>query len=79
MSYEQSAYLVYQGPLGLIVCTAGHHQQSTDGSSEYTNWGTHFCQRASFFASRDGFPVGIYSTFEEAMEALRWKARAKAK
>jgi hypothetical protein len=28
------------------------------------------CQRGSFIASRGGFPVGTYSTFEEAMAAL---------
>ena len=31
-----------------------------------------------FFASKDGFPIAAYNTFEEAMECLAWKARAKA-
>jgi len=31
-----------------------------------------------FFASRDGFPMGIYNTFEEAMASLAWKGRVKA-
>ena len=33
---------------------------------------------ASFVASRDGFPVGTYIAFEEAMESLVWKGRVKA-
>ena len=33
---------------------------------------------ASFFASKDGFPIGTFDTLEEAMEALAWKARPKA-
>ena len=56
MSYVQGTHLVYQGPLGLIVC-----------------------QQGSFLVSRDGFPVGTYSTLEEAKAALEWKARVKAK
>ena len=32
----------------------------------------------SYFASKDGFPLGTYSTFEEAMESLVWKGRVKA-
>lgn len=31
-----------------------------------------------FFASKDGFPIGTYKTFEEAMASLAWKGRAKA-
>jgi hypothetical protein len=31
-----------------------------------------------FFASKDGFPIGTYNTFEEAMASLAWKGRAKA-
>jgi hypothetical protein len=31
-----------------------------------------------FFASKDGFPIATYNTFEEAMACLAWKARAKA-
>ena len=48
-------HLLYQGPLGLIVC-----------------------QKASFFASKNGFPIGTYDTFEEAMAALAGKERDKA-
>jgi hypothetical protein len=33
---------------------------------------------ASFTASKDGFPIGTYDTFREAMEALAWKGRVKA-
>jgi hypothetical protein len=33
---------------------------------------------ALFFASKDGFPIGTYKTFEEAMASLAWKGRAKA-
>jgi hypothetical protein len=33
---------------------------------------------ASFFASKDGFPIGTCDTLEEAMEKLAWKARPKA-
>jgi len=28
--------------------------------------------------SKDGFPIGTYNTFEEAMESLVWKERSKA-
>lgn len=31
-----------------------------------------------FLASRDGFPIGIYNSFEEAMASLAWKGRVKA-
>jgi hypothetical protein len=48
-------HLLYQGPLGLIVC-----------------------QKASFFASKNGFPIGTYDTFEEAMAALAGKGRDKS-
>ena len=47
-------YLIYQGPLGLVVY-----------------------EGASFFASKDGFPIGAFDTLEEAMETLAWKARPK--
>jgi hypothetical protein len=33
---------------------------------------------ASFFASKDGFPIGTCGSLEEAMETLAWKARPKA-
>jgi hypothetical protein len=33
---------------------------------------------ASFVASKDGFPIGTYSTFGEALESLAWKGRTKA-
>ena len=35
------------------------------------------CDEVSFLASKDGFPVGTYKTYEEAMESLAWKGRAK--
>jgi hypothetical protein len=35
-------------------------------------------QQASFFASKNGFPIGTYGTFEEAMESLAWKGRDRA-
>jgi len=31
----------------------------------------------SFLASKDGFPIGRYNTYEEALESLEWKGRAK--
>ena len=31
-----------------------------------------------FFARKDGFPIGTYSTFEEAMASLAWKFEATA-
>jgi hypothetical protein len=49
-------HLVYEGPLGQIVC-----------------------QKPSYLATKDGFPIGTYNTFEEAMEILAWKGRTKAK
>jgi hypothetical protein len=36
------------------------------------------CQKASFFASKNGFPIGTYDTFEEAMAALAGKGSDKA-
>jgi hypothetical protein len=33
----------------------------------------------AFFARKDGFLIGTYSTFAEAMAALAWKGRVKAK
>jgi hypothetical protein len=48
-------HLLYQGPLGVMVC-----------------------RKASFFASKNGLPIGTYDTFEEAMAALKWKGSAKA-
>src|ERR1700738_1034494 len=35
-------------------------------------------RRASFVASKDGFLIGTYDTFGEAMESLAWKGRTKA-
>jgi hypothetical protein len=35
------------------------------------------CDQVSFSASKDGFPIGTYDTYEEAMESLAWKGRAK--
>jgi hypothetical protein len=32
----------------------------------------------TFFARKDTFPIGTYSTFEEAMASLAWKGRVKA-
>ena len=32
---------------------------------------------ASFIASKDGFLIGTYNTFGEAMESLAWKGRTK--
>jgi hypothetical protein len=34
--------------------------------------------RESFFASKDGFPVGTYETLQDAVASLEWKGRAKA-
>jgi hypothetical protein len=31
----------------------------------------------SFFASKDGFLIGEYDTFQRAMDSLEWKGRAK--
>jgi hypothetical protein len=33
---------------------------------------------ASFMALKDGFLIGTYNTFGEAMESLAWKGRTKA-
>ena len=33
---------------------------------------------ASFIASKDGFLIGTYNTFGEAIESLAWKGRTKA-
>ena len=33
----------------------------------------------SFVASKDGFPVGTYNSFHEAMALLAWKGRIKAR
>ena len=30
-----------------------------------------------FSALKDGFPIGRYNTYEEALESLAWKGRAK--
>jgi hypothetical protein len=30
----------------------------------------------SFFASKDGFPIGTYKSYEEAIESLEWRGRA---
>ena len=35
------------------------------------------CDEVSFFASKDGFLIGTYNSYEEAMESLAWKGRAK--
>jgi hypothetical protein len=32
---------------------------------------------ASFIASKDGFLIGTYNPFGEAMESLAWKGRTK--
>jgi hypothetical protein len=47
-------HLLYQGPLGVMVC-----------------------RKASFFASKNGLPIGTYDTFEEAMAPLNGKAAPK--
>jgi hypothetical protein len=36
------------------------------------------CQKASFFASKNGFPIGTYDTFEEAMTALAGERKRQA-
>ena len=36
------------------------------------------CQKASFFASKNGSLIGTYDTFEEAMAALAGKGSDKA-
>jgi hypothetical protein len=36
------------------------------------------CQKASFFASKKGFTIGTYDTFEEVMAALAGKGSDKA-
>jgi hypothetical protein len=42
------------------------------------SFGQIVCQQASFLASKNGFPIGTYGTFEEAMESLAWKGRVKS-
>jgi hypothetical protein len=34
--------------------------------------------RESFFASKDGFPIGTYETLQDALASLEWEGRAKA-
>jgi hypothetical protein len=41
------------------------------------SFGQILCQQASFFASKNGFLIGTYGTFEDAMETLAWKGRDK--
>jgi len=54
---------------------------SNEGISSYYAYhgplGEVVCDEVSFLASKDGFPVGTYKTYEEAMESLAWKGRAK--
>jgi hypothetical protein len=35
------------------------------------------CEAGFFSATKDGFPVGTYKTFGEAVESLAWKSRAR--
>ena len=35
------------------------------------------CDEVSFFASKDGFPIGTYNSYEEAIESFAWTGRAK--
>ena len=51
-----------------------------EGTSNYyasVRFGQVVCDEVSFFASKDGFPIGTYNSYEEAMESLAWKGRAK--
>ena len=54
---------------------------SNEGTSNYYAYlgplGQVVCDQVSFSASKDGFPIGTYDTYEEAMESLAWKGRAK--
>ena len=55
---------------------------SNEGTSNYYAYlgflGQVVCDQVSFFASKDGFPIGTYNSYEEAIESLAWKGRAKA-
>jgi hypothetical protein len=54
---------------------------SDEGISSYYAYlgplGQVVCDEVSFFASKDGFPIGTYKSYEEAIESLEWKGRAK--
>jgi hypothetical protein len=53
-----------------------------EGTSNYYAYlgplGQVVCDQVSFFASKDGFPIGTYNSYDEAIESLAWKGRAKA-
>jgi hypothetical protein len=55
---------------------------SNEGPSNYYAYlgplGQVVCDQVSFFASKDGFPIGTYNSYDEAIESLAWKGRAKA-
>jgi len=46
--------------------------------SYYAYLGPVVPHKASFIASKDGFSIGTYSTFGEALKWLAWKERTKA-
>ena len=54
---------------------------SNEGTTNYYTYlgplGQVVCDEVSFSALKDGFPIGTYNTYEEAMESLAWKGRAK--
>jgi hypothetical protein len=54
---------------------------SSEGTSNYYAYlgplGQVVCDEVSFFASKDRFPIGTYKSYEEAIESLEWKERAK--
>ena len=55
---------------------------SNEGTSKYYAYlgplGQVVCDQVAFFASKDGFPIGTYNSYEEAIESLAWKGRGKA-
>jgi hypothetical protein len=55
---------------------------SKEGTSNYYAYlgplGQVVCDQVSFSASKDGFPIGTYNSYDDAIESLTWKGRAKA-
>ena len=53
-----------------------------EGTSNYYAYlgplGQVVCDQVSFFALKDGFPIGTYNSYDEAIESLAWKGRPKA-
>ena len=53
------------------------NEEKTDYYTYLGPLGQIVCDEVSFFASKDGFPIGTYNWYEEAIESLAWKGRVK--